>query len=109
MYIARWLLTAQFGHKDATIDLLRKWETDVGQRVGWRTGSIRVVSGSIGVSESHIEFEVKVDSLNDLESAWHDMGKNPYHAQYLKDLGSHIVAGSNVWQVLEIVELSTAS
>ena len=109
MYIARWLLTAQFGHKDATVALLRKWESDVGQRIGWRAGSIRLVAGSIGVSESHIEFEVKVDSLNDLESAWHDMSKSPYHGQYLKELEAHIVAGSNVWHVLELVELSPAS
>ena len=108
MYIARWLLTAQFGHKDAAIGLIRKWETDVGQRIGWRTGSIRVVSGMIGVPQAHIEFEVKVDSLNDLESAWADMGKNPYHGQYLKELESHVISGSTQWQVLELVELSPA-
>lgn len=108
MYIARWQLTAQYGHKDATIALLRKWETDVGQRIGWRTGSIRVLSGAIGVAESHIEFEVKVDSLNDLESAWADMSKSPYHGQYMKELEPHVVSGSTSWHVLNIVELSPA-
>ncbi len=108
MYIARWLLTAHYGHKEATLALLRKWETDVGQRIGWRTGSIRVLAGAIGVAQSHIEFEVKVDSLNDLESAWADMAKNPYHAQYLKELEPHILSGSNVWQIYELAELSTA-
>ncbi len=58
--------------------------------------------------QSHIEFEVRVDSLNDLESAWADMAKNPYHAQYLKELEAHIMSGSNVWHVLEVVDLSTA-
>jgi hypothetical protein len=109
MYIARWLLTAHYGHKDAAIALLRKWETDVGQRIGWRAASIRVTSGVIGVAQSHIEFEVRVDSLNDLESAWADMAKSPYHAQYLKELEVHILSGSNIWNVLQLVELSSAS
>jgi hypothetical protein len=108
MYIARWLLTAHYGHKDATVELLRKWEGDVGQRIGWRAASNRVLSGTIGVPQSHIEFEVRVDNLNDLESAWADMSKNPYHAQYLKELEPHIVSGSNVWQIYEINELSSA-
>lgn len=108
MYIARWLLTAHYGHKDAAIDLLRKWEGDVGQRIGWRAASIRVLGGTIGVPQSHIEFEVRVDNLNDLESAWADMNKNPYHGQYLKELEPHIVSGSNIWQVYEVVELSSA-
>ena len=108
MYIARWLLTAHYGHKEATVSLLRKWEADVGQRIGWRAKSIRVLSGTIGVAQSHVEFEVRVDSLNDLESAWADMNKNPYHAQYLKELEPHIVSGSNIWQVYELVDLSTA-
>ena len=108
MYIARWLLTAHYGHKDATLALLRKWETDVGQRIGWRSSGIRVATGTIGIPQSHIEFEVRVDSLNDLESAWADMGKNPYHGQYLKELEPHIMSGSNIWHVLEVVDFGTA-
>jgi len=108
MYIARWLLTAHYGHKDATISLLRKWEVDVGQRIGWRAAAIRVLAGTIGVPQSHVEFEVRVDNLTDLESAWADMSKNPYHAQYLKELEPHIVSGSNVWQIYELVELSSS-
>jgi hypothetical protein len=104
MYIARWLLTAHTGHKDAAIGLLRKWETDVGERVGWRAASIRVTSGAIGVSRSQLEFEVRIDCLSDLESAWADMEKNPYHQQYSKELDAHIV--SSAWHVLEVVELS---
>lgn len=107
MYIARWLLTAHYGHKEAAISLLRKWEADVGQRIGWRTGSIRVLAGAIGVAQSHIEFEVKVDSMNDLESAWGDMSKNPYHGQYLKELEPHIMSGSNIWHVMELIDFST--
>lgn len=105
MYIARWHMTVNSGHKNAAVDLLRKWERDVGQRIGWRTAGIRALSGLIGVSDSQIEFEVRVDSLNDLEAAWGDMRKNPYHEQYLKDLDSHITSGSSVWSVLEVIEL----
>ena len=108
MYIARWLLTAHYGHKEATLALLKKWEADVGQRIGWRSGGIRVTSGAIGVPQSHVEFEVRVDNLTDLESAWADMAKNPYHAQYLKELEPHIMSGSNLWQVLELVDFASA-
>ena len=109
MYIARWKMTVKSGQRSAVVDLLRKWEMDVGQRIGWRAASIRVLSGLIGVSESEIEFEVRVDTLSDLEGAWSDMRKNPHHAQYLKEIDPHIVSGSNVWHVLEVIELTNAS
>ena len=104
MYIARWHLTAQMGHKDAAIEIFRKWQTDVGERIGWRASSVRVTTGLIGVNQSHIELEVRIDSLSDLEGAWADMAKNPYHQQYAKELQAHIESGSNLWQVLEVVE-----
>lgn len=109
MYIARWGMTVNSGHRNTVIELLRKWEIDVGQRVGWRAAAIRVSFGVFGISDAQIEFEVRVDSLSDLEGAWSDMRKNPHHAEYLKQLDQHIIGGTSVWSVLEVIELNQAS
>jgi len=101
MLIARWHLTARFGKKDDCVALLRKWEVDVGQRIGWRPGSIRILTGLIGSSDSAIEFEVRCDALTDLEGAWAGMESVPYHAQYMKELEAVIVSGSSHWSVYQ--------
>ncbi len=104
MYIARWHLTARFGHKDETLKLLQRWEIDVAHRIGWRPGSLRIVAGSIGAGDTDIEMEVKIDSLTDLEAAWADMGRVPYQAEYQKKLSDLIVAGSSRWSVHRVIE-----
>ena len=105
MYIARWHLTARVGQTDACIALLRKWELDVGARVGWKTGSIRVISGVLGTGEGEIEFEVRLDALSDLESAWSDMAGVPYHKQYIRELEPLTASGSR-WTIHRVAELS---
>lgn len=106
MYVARWQFTARFGHKDDCLKLLQKWEIDVAHRIGWRAGSVRVLAGGIGVSETHIELEVKVDGMDDLEAAFRDMNGVPYHAEYTKQLGDLIVAGSDRWTLHKLVDLT---
>jgi hypothetical protein len=100
MFVARWQFTAQFGKVDDVLSLLRKWQLDVGERVGWRSAHVRATTGVIGVSNSDVELEVEVDSLGDLEAAWADMEKNPHHHEYHKQLAHVIVSGSNRWVVL---------
>jgi len=34
MFVARWHIDAGFGHKQTVIDLLRKWEREVGTKAG---------------------------------------------------------------------------
>lgn len=109
MYIARWHLTARFGQKDATLSLLRKWEIDVANRIGWRPGSLRIVAGGIGVGDTDIEMEVRIDSLTDLEAAWADMARVPYHAEYQKQLCDLIVAGTSRWTVHRVFETDLAA
>jgi len=106
MYVARWHFTAQFGHKDEVLKLLQKWEIDVAHRIGWRAGSIRVLAGGLGVSETAIELEVKIDGLDDLQAAFRDMGTVPYHAEYQKQLAGMIVSGSDCWTVHQLVDLT---
>jgi hypothetical protein len=106
MYIARWHFTANFGHQATCVELLRKWEVDVGQRIGWRLGSTRISSGLIG--DETVELEVRLDDLGDLESAFKDMEKVPYHAQHMLDLAKHTTASR--WTVHRVIDLDpTAS
>ena len=104
MYVARWHLTARFGHKDETMKLLQQWEIDVANRIGWRPSSLRFVTGSIGAGDTEIEMEVKIDSLTDLEAAWADMGRSQYQAEYQKKLRDLIVDGSSRWTIHRVVE-----
>jgi len=104
MYVARWQFTARFGHKDDCLKLLQKWDIDVAQRIGWR--SIRVLAGGIGVPETQIELEVKLDGLDDLEAAFRDLAKQPYHAEYQKQLADFIVSGSDRWTILGVADMS---
>jgi hypothetical protein len=105
MYVARWRFTARFGQKDACLGLLRKWTVDVAYRIGWRPSSLRVLAGGIGVVDTEVELEVKLDSLSDLEAAWADMARVPYQAEYQKQLADLIVPGSDRWTVHRVVEL----
>src|SRR4051812_21053372 len=104
MFVARWIIEAKFGHKDEAITVCKRWEAEVGGRLGLKFNQ-RVLTGSIGVSESRLELETQVPSLADLEKSWAEMGKMPAHRQFAKDLEPHIVSGTNRWEVLRIVEL----
>ena len=105
MFVARWQFTAQFGKVEDVLSLLRKWEIDVGERVGWKSSHVRVTVGVVGAGNSAIEFEVRVDSLADLEAAWNDMERSPHHHEYIKQLGQVIVSGTNHWTVQREVVL----
>jgi hypothetical protein len=105
MFVARWQFTSQFGKVEDVLSILRKWQIDVGERVGWRSASTRVVAGVVGATNSAIEFEIHVDSLADLEAAWNDMERNPSHQEHMKQLGHVIVAGSNHWTVYRELSL----
>ena len=108
MFVARWQFTSQFGKVDDVVSILRKWEIDVGERVGWKTTQVRLVTGVVGAGSASIEFEVRVDSLADLESAWVDMERNPHHHEYMKKLGSVIVSGTAHWTVHREIDVIPA-
>jgi hypothetical protein len=104
MFIARWEFTCRFGKVDDCIAILRKWEMDVGDRVGWKASSVRVLTGLVGASDSQVEFEARVDSLSDLEVVWADLERNPHHREYMKQL-EQVIAGASRWTVLREVAL----
>ena len=105
MFIARWQLTTRFGKTDECVAILRNWERDVGQRVGWKPGSVRLYTGHIGAPQTAVEFEVRFDDLNDLQSAWNDLERTPAHKDYLKQLEPLVVDGKSGWTVFRDVDV----
>ena len=105
MFIARWQLSTRFGKTEECLAVLRKWEIYVGQRIGWRPGSIRIAGGVVGAAQTDIEFETRVENLADLESAWRDMERVEQHKEHLKKLEPLLVSGGSRWVVLREYEI----
>jgi hypothetical protein len=105
MYIVRWQLQTRFGHLKEVLQILRQWEIDVGQRVGWRASTVRVTQGVLGASRSAVELETHAESLADLESSWADMERSPHHAEAMRSLERFVTSGTDVWSVYRQVEL----
>ena len=108
MYVVRWKLQARFGHLKDVLNILRQWEFDVGQRVGWRASSIRVLQGMLGDSRDAVEIETRAESLGDLESSWADMEKSPHHGEAMRALERFVVSGTDQWSVFKTIELFEA-
>ena len=105
MFIARWNIDVRFGQKDQFLAVMRKWQAEVGDKIGWTKPKIRLLTGSIGANESRFEYEVTVESMEKLEKAWAQLGNFPYHKQFGKELEPLIVSGSNHWTVYRVLEL----
>ena len=103
MFVARFSVDVRFGHKDDFTLAMKKWQAEVGSKVGW--DNQRVLTGSIGAPESRFEMEMQVSSLADLENAWARMVELPHHKVYAKELEQHIVSGSNRWEVFRVVQM----
>src|SRR5687767_1396796 len=106
MFIARWNLTANFGKLDDCVSLLKRWQIDVGERIGWKVGSVRVTTGTVGAAPTAIEYEVHFDSLNDLESAWKDLEGVPHHREYMKMFETVMAPGSGAWTIRREIDLA---
>jgi hypothetical protein len=105
MFIARWQFTAHSGKLDQCLSLLRQWEIDVGTNIGWRPGSIRIVTGFIGAAEGEVEFETHFDELDDLQSAWKSMAKHEGHKAFTKKLEPLMISGTSRWNIYRKAEL----
>ncbi len=103
MMIARWQLDARFGHKQTVIDSLKTWCQNVGTQIGWTKDKIRITTGSIGVPESTVEIEVKIEDLKELNDSWAKLATIPEHKQWSKDIEPYIVSGTPHWQVYRVV------
>jgi hypothetical protein len=103
MLIARWQIDARFGHKQTAIELLRRWERDIGRQAGTGRMDFRILTGSVGARESLIEANHTVESLAQLESFFAAIGGIDAHQQWGKEIEPYVVSGSPAWTVYRTV------
>jgi hypothetical protein len=103
MFIARWQIDARFGHKQTVIDLLRKWEREIGAKAGTDKMDLTLLTGSIGAREATVEANHTVESIAQLEQFFATIGKSDAHRQWGQDLESHVVSGSAVWNIYRVL------
>lgn len=104
MFSARWQIDARFGHRQTVLDLMRKWERDIGSQVGVADLNFRIMTGSIGAREATIESHHEVESLARLEEFFAKIAKIDAHAKWGKEMEPYVVSGTNQWQIFRIVD-----
>ncbi len=103
MMIARWHIEARFGHKQTVIDLLKRWNEEIGSQIGWTEDNFRIITGSIGALESTIESEIKIADLAELNDSFEKLGTIEAHKAWSKELEPYIVSGTTHWQIFRVV------
>ncbi|MDG4894196.1 hypothetical protein P9272_11515 [Mesorhizobium sp. WSM4976] len=104
MFSARWQIDAKFGHKQTVIDLMRKWEREIGAQVGIAELKFQIMTGSIGAREATIETHHQVETLAQLEEFFTKIGKIDAHAKWGKEMEPYVVSGTSQWTIFRIVE-----
>ena len=103
MMIARWQIEARFGHKHTVIDMLKRWNEEIGSQVGWTSDKVRLLTGAVGALESTIQSDVEIEDLADLGSAWKKLATIEAHKQWSKDIEPYIVSGTPHWQIFRVL------
>ncbi len=81
------------------IDLLRKWEREIGVKAGTDKMDFKILTGSIGAREATVEANHAVESLAQLEQFFTAIGNNDAHRQWGRDLEPYVVSGSAAWKI----------
>ena len=102
--VARWQVEARFGHKDEALALMKKWVKQIGVKLGYTAGSVRILTGSVGALESTIETEIYIENLQELDQAWAKLAKMKAHKTWGKQFEKHIVSGTARWQIFRVVQ-----
>ena len=103
MFSARWQIDAKFGHKQTVLELMRKWEREIGSQVGIDKMGFRIMTGSIGALEATVETHHEVETLAKLEEFFAKIGKIEAHAAWGKELEPFVVSGTSKWEIFRIV------
>lgn len=101
MIIARWTINARFGHKQAVVESLLKWHSDIGSAIGWK--NFRVLTGSIGASESVVQSEILLNDISELNASWDKLAQIDAHKQWSKDLEPYVVSGTPCWEIFRVL------
>ena len=103
MFVARWQIDARFGHKQTVIDLLRKWEREVGSKAGTAEMDMKILTGSIGAGEATVEANHSIANIAQLEWFFEAIGKSEAHKQWGKELEPYVVSGTALWTIYRAV------
>ncbi|MDG4899731.1 MULTISPECIES: hypothetical protein [unclassified Mesorhizobium] len=104
MFSGRWQIDAKFGHKQTALELMRKWEREIGSQVGLADLKFQLMTGSVGAREATIETHHQVESLAQLEEFFAKIAKIEAHAKWGKELEPYVVSGTSLWNIYRIVE-----
>ncbi len=103
MFVARWQIDARFGHKQAAVELMHKWEREIGPQVGLQDMGFELQTGSIGALEATLEVHHRVESLAQLEAMFAKLAAIPAHADWGREMEPHVVSGTSRWQILRVL------
>jgi len=104
MFVARWQIDAKFGHKQKVLELMQRWDEEIGRPAGTAAMGFEILTGSIGAREATVETSHKVETLAQLEAFFATIGKNPAHAAWGKELEPFVVSGTSSWQIFRVVQ-----
>ena len=91
MFSARWQIDAKFGQKQTVLELMRKWEREIGSQVNIADLKFQIMTGSIGAREATIETHHQVESLARLEEFFAKIGKIDAHTRWGKEMEPYVV------------------
>ncbi|MEX5728524.1 hypothetical protein Ga0609869_001877 [Rhodovulum iodosum] len=103
MMIARWHIQTRFGHKQAAIDLIQEWKTEIRAQTELDMSAARLVTGSVGAAEAEIEEDIPIASLADLDVFFEKIGSVKLHADWRKKMSGYVVSGSSYWEVFRVI------
>lgn len=103
MMIARWHFDAKFGHKSEAIGLVKEWDEQIGRQTNLETDKARIATGSVGAKESHVEMELKIGGLSDLQEFFDRIASIEMHDDWGKRMSEVVVSGSTYWEVMREV------
>ena len=99
MFIARWQIDARFGHKQAALELLRKWEREIGPQgraaPRWSSAPHRVDRRPGGDDRGQPQGP---DPRRPRGLSSTSSPRSPTHAAWGKELEPHVVSGTSRWE-----------
>lgn len=101
--IARWHITARFGHKGKVVTALKTWLEEIGMKAGFSKG--RIISGRIGAKENLVEWETEHASIANLEKCWTNFSTMPNIADKHRgwaEQNEQFMQGTTYWEVFGI-------
>ena len=101
MFIIRRVGVAKPGRRDETIGVIREFYAVMEKNLG-RSLEPRIVTGSIGVSDSVIETEIRVESLAEFEESLKQSNAMPELGGFMQKMSELMVPGSNRFEIYRL-------